>query len=284
MRIGAGLVTLACPGAARAEIAAQTTAIMSEEVETAEDLKQALGDARRDVICLGPGMGVDTRAAGLLEAALQVAPPPGHGTYLGQGRRLVLDADALTLLAQREAPFEGLGEHVVLTPHMGEFARLFPDIAERLSGPKRPAIGYQDDDPHAKLARFAQIEAYRAALQSQNGPAYSKLDAAREAAARCGAVVLLKGADTVVAEPGGRAWVHSAARQRTAPWLATAGAGDVLAGFIAGLIARKHMPHEAAVFGAQLHVDCALEFGPGLIAEDLPEVLPHVLRAHFDQA
>ncbi|HLS18445.1 MAG TPA: NAD(P)H-hydrate dehydratase, partial [Paracoccaceae bacterium] len=110
------------------------------------------------------------------------------------------------------------------------------------------------------------------------GPAYSRLDAAREAAARAGSVVLLKGADTVIADPSGRAVINAAVYERAAPWLATAGAGDVLAGFITGLLARGVAPFEAAEAGAFLHVESALQFGPGLIAEDLPEQLPAVLR------
>ncbi|MEO0959892.1 MAG: ADP/ATP-dependent (S)-NAD(P)H-hydrate dehydratase, partial [Pseudomonadota bacterium] len=144
--------------------------------------------------------------------------------------------------------FAMLHERCVLTPHMGEFRRLFPDIAAKLEAP------------------------------AERGPAYSKVDAAREAAARAGCTVLLKGADTVIASADGRAAINSAAYERAAPWLATAGSGDVLAGFIAGLLARGFEPQAAAEMGAWLHVECALKFGPGLIAEDLPEQLPAVFR------
>ncbi|HKL66205.1 MAG TPA: NAD(P)H-hydrate dehydratase, partial [Roseovarius sp.] len=94
-----------------------------------------------------------------------------------------------------------------------------------------------------------------------------------------GSVVLLKGPDTVIAGPDGRAAIHAAAYERAAPWLATAGAGDVLAGLITGLMARGLGPVEAAETAVWLHLDCARAFGPGLIAEDLPETLPRVLRA-----
>ncbi len=111
------------------------------------------------------------------------------------------------------------------------------------------------------------------------GPAYSKVDATRDAAARAGCTVLFKGPDTVIAGPDGRCAINSAAYDRAAPWLATAGSGDVLAGFITGLLARGFSPFDAACTGAWLHVECARSFGPGLIAEDLPEELSKVFRA-----
>jgi NAD(P)H-hydrate repair Nnr-like enzyme with NAD(P)H-hydrate dehydratase domain len=144
--------------------------------------------------------------------------------------------------------FGKLHDKCVLTPHGGEFARLFPDIAEKLDA---PAI---------------------------TGPAYSKVDANREAAKRAGCVVLFKGPDTAIAAPAGRCSINSAHYERSAPWLATAGSGDVLAGFITGLLARGFSPMHAAETGAWLHVECARKFGPGLIAEDLPEQLPAVFR------
>ena len=161
---------------------------------------------------------------------------------------MVLDADALTAIAADPALFGALHADCVLTPHGGEFARLFPDIAEKLAEPPT------------------------------NGPAYSKVDATREAAGRCGAVVLFKGPDTVIAAPDGRCVISSAQYDRAAPWLATAGSGDVLAGFITGLLARGVAPMQAADTSAWLHVECARSFGPGLIAEDLPEELPKVFR------
>ena len=166
---------------------------------------------------------------------------------LGWGGATVLDADALTLLGRDPALAARLHARCVLTPHDGEFARLVPDIAARLHAPARA------------------------------GPAFSRLDAARAAAAQTGAVVLMKGPDTVVAAPDGRAAIHSASYDRAAPWLATAGAGDVLAGLIAGGLARGVAPFAAACQAAWLHVECARTLGPGLIAEDLPEALPRVL-------
>ena len=241
LRIGAGLVTLGCPEAALAENAARLDAVMLKVVDGAEDLAAVLGDARINALCLGPGLGVE-RAEEMLGVALRVVRED-HAPCT------VLDADALTALSRDPALFALLHKNCVLTPHGGEFARLFPDIAAKLKAP------------------------------ATRGPAYSKVDAAREAAKRAGCVVLFKGADTVIAGPDGRCAINSAAYERAAPWLATAGSGDVLAGFITGLLARGFAPFEAACTGAWLHVECARSFGPGLIAEDLAEELPKVFRA-----
>ena len=233
LRVGAGLVTVGCPPAALIENACRLDAIMLRPIADADALREALADPRVNDVCLGPGLGVGERTRALVEAA--------------QGRRVVLDADALTSFEEDpEALFRLLGEHCVLTPHEGEFGRLFPDILAKLRAP------------------------------ATKGPAYSKIDATREAAKRAGCVVLFKGADTVIADPSGRASINSAHYDRAAPWLATAGSGDVLAGMITGLLARGLSPMDAAETAAWLHVECALQFGPGLIAEDLPEQLPAV--------
>jgi hydroxyethylthiazole kinase-like uncharacterized protein yjeF len=238
LRIGAGVVSLGAPQAAIAECAAQVTAIMLAPIEDGVALAATLQDKRINALCLGPALGLEGRAEGLLEVALGGVEP--HPT--------VLDADALTILARRPDLFAKLHKNCVLTPHAGEFKRLFPDIMAKLEAP------------------------------ATTGPAYSKVDATREAAARAGCVVLFKGADTVIADPSGRAAINSAHYERAAPWLATAGAGDVLAGFITGLLARGFAPMQAAETAAWLHVECALKFGPGLIAEDIPEQLPAVFR------
>lgn len=251
LRIGAGVVTVGCPGEALAEHAARLDAIMLREMGEGAALTAALEDRRINALCLGPGLGLDARAEGLVAAALEGSrgePRPTGGGGRGW-LRLVLDADALTLIARDATLSAALHEGCVLTPHAGEFARLFPDIAEKLAAP------------------------------ATKGPAYSKVDATREAAARAGCVVLYKGPDTVIADPSGRCSINSAAYERAAPWLATAGSGDVLAGFIAGLLARGFDPMQAAETGAWLHVECARSFGPGLIAEDLPEELPKVFRS-----
>ncbi len=235
LRIGAGLVTLGVPPGAQQEVACQITALMLQRVADAEALSSVLQDDRLNALCLGPGMGLE-RARALVPVAMNAK------------RAAVLDADALSAFAEDPSQlFELLHENVVLTPHGGEFARLFPDIAAKLAAPPT------------------------------KGPAYSKVDATREAATRAGCVVLFKGPDTVIASPNGECAVNAAVYERAAPWLATAGAGDVLAGFITGLLARGFRPQQAAETAAWLHVECARAFGPGLIAEDLPEMLPQVL-------
>ena len=294
LRIGAGVVTVGCPPDAIPENAARLDALMLRGVADAGALAGVLEDGRINALCLGPGLGTGDREAGLVGVALGLpagGPPPpsppheGEGGRLGQSsssdvggratepsraggddqalplplvgrgegrgatRKVVLDADALTILSRHPDLFAALHDGCILTPHAGEFARLFPDIAEKLAAP------------------------------ATKGPAYSKVDATREASKRAGCVVLYKGPDTVIADPSGRCAINSAHYDRAAPWLATAGSGDVLAGFITGLLARGFRPFDAACAGAWLHVECALSFGPGLIAEDLPEELPKVFRA-----
>lgn len=237
LRIGAGLVTVGCPPDAMPENAARLDAVMLRPLADDDVLARVLEDGRINALCLGPGLGLGDDAAALTSQGIR------------SGRRIVLDADALTLIARDATLFAALHQACVLTPHAGEFARLFPDIAQKLAAP------------------------------ATKGPVYSKVDAAREAAARAGCVVLFKGPDTVIAGPDGRSAINSAHHDRAAPWLATAGSGDVLAGFIAGLLARGFSPFDAACTAAWLHVECARSFGPGLIAEDLPEELPKVFRA-----
>jgi hydroxyethylthiazole kinase-like uncharacterized protein yjeF len=213
--------------------------MMLRPVHDTDGLQEILTDARINALCLGPGMGTGESEAALLAAVFCGDHP----------RPTVLDADALTLLAQDKRLFAALHEKCVLTPHAGEFARLFPDLAEKL------------------------------AMPATHGPAYSKVDATRDAAKRAGCVVLFKGPDTVIADPKGRCRINASVYERAAPWLATAGAGDVLAGFITGLLARGFSLMQAAETGAWLHTECALSFGPGLIAEDLADELPKVFRA-----
>ncbi len=221
LRIGAGLVTVACPRSALAENAAQLTAVMTRAHDGPVGFARLIRDPRLDAVLVGPGNGVDKATGENALAALRL------------GKRVVLDADAITVFARaRKALFAALNENCILTPHEGEFRRLFP----ALDG--------------GKLAR------------------------ARRAAADSGAVVLLKGPDTVVAAPDGRAVINVNAPAT----LATAGSGDVLAGFCVGLLAQEMPAFEAAAAACWLHGACANAFGPGLIAEDLAEMLPNVLR------
>lgn len=231
LRVGAGAVTLGVPPAAQLEVAMQVTAIMLQRLPDAAALSEALSDSRINALCLGPALGVDARTADLVKAAL-AAP------------NVVLDADALTLLGQDADLRAGLHAGCILTPHMGEFARLAPDLAG-------------------------------AAKADGQG---AKAQATQEAAARFGCVVLLKGPETNIATPEGDLRRHRATKDRATPWLATAGAGDVLAGVITGLLARGVAPFEAASTATWLHAEAALSHGPGLIAEDLPDLLPQVLR------
>jgi hydroxyethylthiazole kinase-like uncharacterized protein yjeF len=234
LRAGAGLVTVASPRDALVVNAAALTAVMVRPVDTPLDFGEMIGDRRLNAIVIGPGAGVSDRTRDFVHTALSVK------------RGLVLDADALTSFAEApERLFESIkasdGGQVVLTPHEGEFPRLFSDI-------------------------------------SNKHPGRSKLERVRDAAERSGAVVLLKGPDTVVASPDGRASIASNAP----PWLATAGAGDVLAGMIAAMLAQGVPAFEAACIGVWMHGEAAGEAGPGLIAEDLPEVLPAVFRRLYD--
>ena len=223
LRIGAGLVSVAAEKDAVAVNAAHLTAIMVKPFEGAGGLAALLDDRRLNVVAIGPGLGTGAQSRALVEAAL------------ASGASAVLDADALTSFKDDpRSLFSRIKHAAVMTPHDGEFERLFPGL-----------------------------------LQS----AASKVEATRAAAARSGAVVLLKGADTVIAEPGGRAIVNANAP----PSLATAGAGDVLTGFIGGLLAQGMAAFEAAAAACWLHGDAASRFGPGLIAEDLPEILPETL-------
>jgi hydroxyethylthiazole kinase-like uncharacterized protein yjeF len=230
LRAGAGLVTIASPRAALPVNAAASLAVMVHPVDGARELAEFLSDPRRNVVVLGPGGGVGPEMRELVLATL--AGP----------RAVVLDADALTSFA--EAPqelFQAIGKDrkaaTLLTPHEGEFSRLFRSM-ENID------------------------------------KAGSKLERGRRAAEVTGAVVLLKGSDTVIAAPDGRA----AVTDNAPPWLATAGSGDVLAGFAAGLLAQGMRCFEAASAAVWLHGEAGTEAGPGLIAEDLPEVLPKVYR------
>jgi ADP-dependent NAD(P)H-hydrate dehydratase / NAD(P)H-hydrate epimerase len=223
LRVGAGLVTVACPPEALAVNAAHLTAIMLKPFAGAAGLAKLLEDKRLNAVVIGPALGVGGETREMVAAALK------------SQAAVVLDADALTSFRDDpEALFARLHERCVLTPHDGEFERLFPGLQQASD---------------------------------------SKIAAVRAAARRAGCTVLLKGGDTVIANPGGNAAINANAPA----FLATAGAGDVLAGFIAGLLAQGMTAFAAACAGTWLHGAAADRSGPGLIAEDLPEILPAVL-------
>ena len=223
-RAGAGLVTLGCPRDALAVVVAGgMPESLTEPVDGPGELFDALQERQRNAVLIGPANGVSDRTRENVLAALD------------SQAAVVLDADALTVFADApEQMFAAIDETCVLTPHDGEFDRLFPALEET-----------------GRLAR------------------------ARAGAAASGAVVLLKGPDTVVAHPDGRAVINDNAP----PTLATAGAGDVLAGIVAGLRAQGMPPFEAAAAAVWIHGAAAARFGPGLIASDLPGLLPPVLAA-----
>jgi hydroxyethylthiazole kinase-like uncharacterized protein yjeF len=228
LRAGAGLVTIASPTSALAAHAAESIAVMVREVDDPRALADFLTDRRGNAVVIGPAGGVGERMRKMVAAALT------------SSAAVVLDADALTSFANKASDLAMLIKTrkapTVLTPHEGEFARLF---------------NRQD----IKL----------------------KLEETRVVASEVGAIVLLKGPDTVIAAPDKRAAITA----NSPATLATAGAGDVLAGLISGLLAQNMPGFEAACAGAWLHGEAANEFGPGLISEDLPDMLPRVFRRLF---
>ena len=223
LRIGAGLVRILCPPDAAAAIAPAIEAIMLTPFGSPEALAH---EARAmDAVVIGPAAGVGDVTAMNLRALAET------------GAALIIDADGLTSFEHfPHELFEALDRDDVLTPHEGEFKRLFPGLLD--GGREASAL---------------------------------------EAAKRAGAVVVLKGPATVIAAPDGRMAVND----NGVPWLATAGTGDVLAGMIGGLVAQRMDSFDAARAAAWIHAEAARGFGPGLIAEDLPERLPAVLAALY---
>jgi NAD(P)H-hydrate epimerase len=219
-RAGAGLTSIAVPEIGLPVYAAALTSIMVTPISRPEDFSRLLADKRYTALLIGPGAGVDatTRARAL--------------AMLATHRSVVLDADAISVFAGRlDVLREAIRGPCVMTPHAGEFARLFDTTGD-------------------------------------------KLTRARTAARSAGAVIVLKGADTVIAAPDGRAIINANAP----PTLATAGSGDVLSGIVLGLLAQGMDAFQAASAAVWLHGAAAAHFGPGLIAEDLPDALPAVFR------
>jgi hydroxyethylthiazole kinase-like uncharacterized protein yjeF len=219
-RAGAGLVTVAAPRPVFAIYATALTGVIVQPVDGSGDFAKLLSDPRHNAVLVGPGAGTSATTRELVAAALATR------------RAVVLDADVFAVYAgQAAALAAAIGGPTLLTPHEGEFARLFPAEGD-------------------------------------------KLTRARRAARESGATVLLKGGDTVIAGPDGWAVINSNAP----PDLATAGSGDVLAGIATGLLAQGMVPPLAGAAAAWLPGDAARRFGPGLVAEDLIEQLPAVLR------
>lgn len=215
LRIGAGLVSLAGEAAALRIHAAHVTSVMLKPTETLEDWQALIAEPRVKALCLGPGAGIDRRTRGFAFAALAAGPA------------VVLDADALRALAGQVPRLKraatALPRAAVLTPHEGEFAALFPEIAG------------------------------------------TRAERAVAAAQASGAVVILKGPESVIAAPDGRLAVN----RHAPPTLATAGSGDVLAGILTGLLAQGMPGFEAACAACWLHGEAAGLCGPRPIADDL---------------
>ena len=219
-RFGAGLTTIAVPEMAFAIYAAALTSIMVQPLKHADDLARLLSDHRYTAFSIGPGAGVNAATRARALAMLATATP------------VLLDADAISVFAQSpDELFHAIRGPCVMTPHDGEFERIFDTAGD-------------------------------------------KLTRARRAARRSGAVIVLKGPDTVIAAPDGRAIINSNAP----PTLATAGSGDVLGGLILGLLAQGMDAFPAAAAAVWMHGAAASDFGPGLLAEDLPDLVPAVLR------
>ncbi len=223
MRTGAGLCTIVA-GKAAAEVYKKGAAhVMYEPLVNYAGFISHLEDRRRNAIVMGPGSGLEDRE-GLQRAVLDA---------LAMERPIVLDADALTCFWNEAGRLhDALHDKAVLTPHEGEFAKLFPGL---------------------EGGRVARAE---------------------EAARITGAVILLKGADTIIARQGRVSTVNTHAT----PWLATAGSGDVLAGIIAGLMAQGMEAFDAACAGAWIHGEAGVKKGPGLVAPDIIDGIPAVLR------
>ena len=221
LRIGAGVVRIYCPPDAVAVIAPAIEAVMLTPFASAEALAREVEEM--DAVVVGPAAGLDEATVANIQA------------LASSGAALVIDADGLSVFKGRSAElFALLDRDDVLTPHEGEFERLFPGLLHR-----------------------------------------GRVAAAAEAAERAQAVVVLKGAETVIAAPDGRLRIN----RNGSPWLATAGTGDVLSGMIGGLMAQRMDSFDAACAAVWIHADAADRFGPGLIADDLSETSPVSLRA-----
>jgi len=239
-RGGAGAVTILSPADAMQVNAAHLTSIMLRAVDTVAEAGEFIDERQHTAFVLGPGFGVGEKARDFALCLLNQNSSYDfeRGGLFGG---VVLDADGLSSFRDSpnvlfEAAHRTFAPKLVLTPHEGEFARLFPDIAKSKK--------------------------------------QSKLAKARAAAQRANAVIVYKGADTVIAAPDGLAAINGNGAQ----WLATAGSGDVLAGIAAAMLAQGMPPFHAACAAVWIHAEAGSRFGPGLIAEDLPLAIVPILR------
>ncbi len=227
LRIGAGLVSLATSKAAFYVNAAQLTSVMLSVYDGAQGLGEMLvNDPRQNAVLVGPGAGLtqetcDNVAAVLSSEATVVIDAEGLTSFEANPQ------DLFALIQNRAAP-------TIITPHQGEFDRLFPEL----------------------------------------GNAESKLEQTKRAAEISGSVVIFKGPITIISAPDGL----SAIMGDGPPWLATAGTGDVLAGMITGLCAQGMSPFDAAAAAVWMHAEIARAYGPGLISEDMPDLMPALLQ------
>lgn len=222
-RIGAGLTTVAVSSSAFSIYAATLLSVMVYPLTSEQEFEHLLTDRRFTAYLIGPGAGVNDETRNRALAMLRT------------GRPTVLDADAITAFqSDPDTLFRAIAGQCVLTPHEGEFQRLFDATGDK---PTR----------------------------------------ARVASQLSGAVIVLKGADTVIAAPDGRQIIN----RNAPPTLATAGSGDVLSGILLGLLAQGMPPFHAAAAGVWIHGEAAKVFGPGLLAEDLPDLLPGVMVKLF---
>lgn len=223
LRIGAGLVSVACDEPSLSAYAASFQAIMTKLIASPNDFAALVGDQHVTGVLAGPGAGVNPYTKNCVLAALSEKKPT------------VLDADALTTFSEdRQTLFKAIASPCILTPHTGEFERLFDKISDPISSAQR-------------------------------------------AAQKSNAIVVLKGSETVIAAPDGRTVINT----KATVYLATAGTGDVLAGICLGLLTQGMEAFKAACAAVWLHAQAAGEFGPGLIAEDIPDLIPGVLNVLF---
>lgn len=224
MRMGAGLCTIVAPVTSACVYQASAAHILFESLEDHNSFTTHFEDQRRTAAIIGPGAGLESPDSlrNLVLESLSLKKP------------VILDADALTVFSDH-APdlFSALHSDCILTPHEGEFTRLFPGL--------------------------------------ENTKAHRAIEAAKQS----GAIIVLKGAETVIAAPDGKYVMNN----HSSPYLATAGSGDVLAGMIGGLVAQKMQPLYAACAACWMHGDIAIKYGPGLVAPDIIQQIPNVFKA-----